>query len=52
MVASNWSGEQRERLMKGYELSAIRRIRPQDLMQNIVTVVDNTVLPHLNLLRE
>ena len=33
-----------ERSVKGYKLSAIRRIRSEDLMYNMVTIVDNTIL--------
>ena len=29
----------RERLVKGYKLSVIRRIRSEDLMYNMVTIV-------------
>ena len=32
------------RWVKGYELSAIRSIRYDDLMQNMVTIVDNNLL--------
>lgn len=43
-----WQGlegeENRKRLVKGHKLSVIRRIRFEDLMYNMVTVVDNTVL--------
>ena len=37
-------GENRERLVKWYELSVIRRIRSEDLMHNLLTMVDDTVL--------
>lgn len=32
----------RERLVKRYKPSVIRRISPEDLMHNTVTTVDNT----------
>ena len=38
------SGEKREKLVKAYKLSAIRWIKSEDLMYNMMTVVDNIVL--------
>ena len=37
-------GRSKERLVKGYKLSVIRQIRSEDLMYNMVTIADNTVL--------
>ena len=34
----------RERLLNGYKLSAVRRIRSEKLMQNMVTIVNVSVL--------
>ena len=33
----------RERLVKGYKLSAVRLIKSEDLMLNIVIIVVNTI---------
>ena len=45
-VARSWGRCNRKRLVKGYKLSAIRWIRPEDLIliYNLVTVVDNTLI--------
>lgn len=37
------TGRTRERLLKRYRLLTIGRIRSEDLMQNMMTIVDNTV---------
>lgn len=42
----------RERLVKGYRLSVIRQIRSEELVDNMVAIVDKTVLYNQNLLRE
>ena len=39
-----WGQGNRERLVKRYKLSAVRGIRSEDVMYDMVTVVDNTVL--------
>ena len=46
VVARGWGWGQgnRERLVKRYKLSAVRGIRSEDVMYDMVTVVDNTVL--------
>ena len=38
------AGGNRERWVKGFKLSAVRGIRSEDVMYDMVTVVDNTVL--------
>lgn len=37
-------GENKERLVKESKLSTIRQVRSEDLMYNVVTLVDSTVL--------
>ena len=46
VVARGWGWGQgnRERWVKRYKLSAVRGIRSEDVMYDMVTVVDNTVL--------
>lgn len=41
-------GENWERLVKGYKLSVTRLLKSENLMDNMVTTVDNTLLHHLN----
>lgn len=41
----------REKLVKEHKLSMIRLIRPEDIIWNVVTVVDNTVEYSRNLLK-
>ena len=44
VVARGWRWGNRERLVRGHELSVIKWIRSEDLMDNLVTVVDDIVL--------
>lgn len=52
MVVRVGIGRNSEMLVKGYTVSVIRLFRPKDLIYNIVTIVDNTLLYNWNLLRE
>ena len=38
------AGGENKRLLKGYKLSSVRQMKSEDLIYNIVTTVDNTVL--------
>lgn len=45
MISGVWEhGRNRDRLVKGYKLLAIKQIRSENLMQNMVIIVDNTAL--------
>lgn len=48
MVVGGWGWGTREKLVKGYTLSAIRRIKSEELMLNMVTTVNNTVFNNNN----
>ena len=49
VVGRDWgSGGNRERLVKGHKLSAVRRIRSENLTYSVVGPVDNTVLYNWN----
>ena len=52
VVTKGWGWGIRERLVKGYKLSAIKWIRSSDLMYNMMIIVDNTILYNWNSLRE
>ena len=53
VVARGWGSGQgnRERLVNWYKLWAVRGIRSEDLMYDMVTVVGNSVLQNWNLLK-
>ena len=53
VVARGWGSGQgnRERLINRYKLWAVRGIRSEDLMYDMVTVVGNNVLQNWNLLK-
>lgn len=46
------SGGNGERLVKGYEISAMKWIRSENPVYNMVIIVDNTVLYNWNFLKE